>query len=49
MKTFIAFILYTIWIAGIVIADGLWKILALFPLYAYYVVIEKILKVNGWL
>jgi len=42
------FILLIAWIAGIVIAEGGWKILAIFvPLYAWYLDVELILRHLG--
>lgn len=35
------------WIAGIVIAHGWMKLVALFPLFAFYVVVERILQAYG--
>lgn len=40
----------TAWIAGIVIANGFWSTLfaLFFPLWAWYLVVEKMLHVLGW-
>lgn len=38
------------WIAGIVLAKGFWSTLcAIFPFYAWYLVIEKAMIINGLL
>ncbi|MCK5020126.1 MAG: hypothetical protein KAS32_23935 [Candidatus Peribacteraceae bacterium] len=39
------------WIAGVVIAKGIWSILAaiFFAPWAWYLTIEHIMKLNGWL
>jgi hypothetical protein len=36
-----------VWLAGIVLAQGWWKLLAVFPPYALYLVVEKILQLWG--
>ena len=37
-----------VWIAGIVIADGIWKLVAIvIPPYAFYVVVELALRRFG--
>ncbi len=37
------------WLAGFVVAKGFWSTLAcLFPFYAWYLVIQKVMIVNGW-
>ena len=40
-----------IWLAGVVIASGFWSTLfsIIIPLWAYYLVIEKLLQVMGWI
>lgn len=46
--TYIAII--TLWLAGIVLAQGWWKLLAIFfPFYAWYLVIERIMALMGFL
>ena len=53
MKTFaelIALIVLVVpWIAGIVIASGFWStfISIIFPFYSWYLVIERVMSVNG--
>lgn len=39
------------WLCGIVLANGFWSTLFAFilPLWAWYLVAEKALKVAGWL
>ena len=39
------------WLVGIVIAKGFWSCLfaTIIPPYAWYLVIEKLMLVNGWL
>lgn len=36
-----------LWIAGIVLANGWFKLLAIFPFYSFYLVVEKIMKMYG--
>lgn len=43
MKEIAEFIAILTWIAGIVLAQGWFKALALFPLYAWYLVVEKLM------
>ena len=51
MKHIVQLIGVVIWIAGIVIANGFWStFFALFiPLWAWYLVIERLLITNGLL
>ena len=51
MEWIIKLVLIAGWIAGIVIAKGFWSTLAavLVVPYAWYLVIEKIMLVSGWL
>lgn len=37
------------WLAGIVLAQGWWKLLAVFPPYALYLVVERILQISGFI
>lgn len=39
------------WIAGIVLAKGFWSTFfaCIFPFWAYYLTIEKLLQVNGFI
>lgn len=38
------------WLMGLVIAQGFWQTLyALFPPYAWYIVVEHALKLQGWI
>jgi len=37
------------WIAGMVIAKGFWStFFAVIPLYAWYLVVEKVMIAQGW-
>ena len=49
MKSIVQLTLITTWVAGIVLAKGFW--LTLFsicmPLYSWYLVVEKIMQMNG--
>lgn len=47
-KNFISLFLFVWWMAGMAVATGWWKIVAIFmPPYAWYVFIEKLLKSLG--
>ena len=51
MKSLAQLILILTWVAGVVIAKGFWSTLIavlVFP-YAWYLVIEKFLIIQGWL
>lgn len=39
------------WIAGIVLSKGFWfgALAFVVPPYAWYLVVEKIMRINGWL
>lgn len=38
------------WIAGTVLAPGEWKLVAfVFPLYSWYLVVERAMQAAGWL
>lgn len=39
------------WIAGLVLAKGFWSLIfaVIIPPYAWYLVVEKIMIINGWL
>jgi hypothetical protein len=39
------------WIAGVVLANGFWSTLIAFcfPFWGWYLVVERLLKMNGWL
>jgi hypothetical protein len=37
------------WLMGIVLAKGFWSTLfAIFPPYAWYLVVERFMQLNGW-
>lgn len=37
------------WLAGLVLAKGFWMTaFALFPPYAWYLIVERIMQLNGW-
>lgn len=43
-------ILLFTYLAGLVLANGFWQTTAaLFPLYAWYLTVEKILHIIGWI
>jgi len=47
--TIFYFVLCVAWVAGFVIAKGFWSTFAcLFPLWAWYLVVEKLLQSIGW-
>jgi hypothetical protein len=47
-KAMVSLIMSTAWIAGMVIAQGWLKIIAIvFPPYAWYLLIEKLMKFYG--
>jgi hypothetical protein len=47
--TFPSLIFILLWVAGIVLAKGWWVLLSiLFPPYALYLVVEKVLQVISW-
>lgn len=39
------------WVAGIVLAKGFWLtwLAIIMPLYSWYLVIERLMQVNGWI
>jgi len=42
-------LLLGLWVAGIVLASGWWKLLAIaFPFYSFYLGVEKLLTLMGW-
>lgn len=45
MKNIFGFVLFVAWIAGVVVAKGVWSTLFAFfiPFWAYYLVIEQLL------
>lgn len=49
MSSFLSFIFFLIWMAGIVLAKGFWSTLAAFliPFWAYYLVVERIIIFLG--
>lgn len=49
MKDLTYLIILLMWVAGMVLAVGWHKVLALFPPYAIYVFVEKILLLIGWI
>mgnify|MGYP000135561302 CR=1 FL=1 len=49
MTTFAHLIAILLWLAGIVIAKGtMVYVAALFPPYAWYLIVERVMAVNGW-
>ena len=47
-KAFVSLVMSASWIAGMVLAQGYLKLLAiLFPPYAWYLFIERLMKING--
>jgi len=45
---YIKFVLFACWYCGIVVAQGWWKVLAtVFPPYAWYIFVEKMMKFYG--
>jgi hypothetical protein len=51
MKSFVSIFFLLLWIVGIVIAKGFWSTLFsifFFP-WAWYLAVEHVLKLNGWL
>ena len=48
-KTLIGFFLFFLWVAGVVIAEGFWSTFfsIIFPFWAYYLLVEKLLIVYG--
>lgn len=51
MKDFLSFVILLIWIAGVNLATG-WTstiVAIIFPPWAFYLVVEKLLQTIGWL
>jgi hypothetical protein len=47
MRHLVALVLLVAWMGGLVIAKGFWSTLfAIFPLWAYYLVVEQIIMKN---
>lgn len=43
-------VLCAAWLSGFVLAQGFWSTLACFyPFWSWYLVLEKIFEVNGWI
>ena len=51
IKAVSAAVIITLWLAGIAIAKGFWPvaIAVCVPPYAWYLVVEKVMLLNGWL
>lgn len=51
MKDVYGLVLLVSWVAGVVIAKGFWATIAAIVLcpYAWYLSVEKIMQINGWL
>jgi hypothetical protein len=51
MKELLSFALLMAWIAGTVLVKGAWLTAAavLFPPYAWYVVVEHVMRLAGWI
>ncbi|AUS01867.1 TMhelix containing protein [Vibrio phage 2.044.O._10N.261.51.B8] len=50
MEAIIEFVLLIAWVSGFVIAKGFWSTLFCFiPFWSYYLVVEKVMTVLGWL
>jgi len=50
MKYLIGFIMTILWIMGVVLAKGFWMTtFTLIPFYAWYVSVEKIMYVTGFI
>ena len=49
MRAIVNLIMLLTWVAGIVLAKGFWWtcLAIIFPLYSWYLVIEKIMQLNG--
>ena len=49
MKSIAQLVLWIGWIAGFVLASGFWQtFFCIIPFYSWYLVIEKIMVINGW-
>lgn len=47
---FIVVLFIVSWLMGVVLAKGFWMtIFALFPPYAWYLVVERAMQLNGWI
>jgi len=44
-------IMLLLWLAGIALAKGFWSLMfaVIIPPYAWYLAVEKIMLLNGWL
>jgi hypothetical protein len=51
MRQVAALIMFVVWIAGVVLAQGFWSTLAsvFIPFWAWYLVVERIMQANGLL
>lgn len=44
------FFIVVLWLVGIVLAKGLWTLLAIiFPPYGWYLIIQKFMAAIGWI
>jgi hypothetical protein len=50
-KSITSIVMFFSWIAGIVLASGFWSTFfaVIFPFWSYYLLIEKLLIINGFL
>ena len=49
-ETIASILFFVVWLAGIALAKGFWQTLcAIFPPYAWYLVIERAMLALGWL
>lgn len=50
IKIFVTLFLTFVYLAGIILAKGFWSTTcALFPGWSFYLVVEKVLKLIGWI
>lgn len=50
MKHLVMLVLVVMWVMGVVLAHGWWKLLAfVFPFYSWYLVVEQFMMRLGWL
>jgi hypothetical protein len=47
VSTIFSLTLVTIWLMGIVLASGWMKVVAVFPFYSFYLVVEVVMKHHG--
>lgn len=50
MNNFLGFICLLLWVCGFVVAKGFWQVVfCIFPPYAFYLVIDSLNKLHGFL